>query len=78
MVGMRLYLNQEKTSLTEKVTHTSAIAQESQDNWIRENHLAVQSLSILVGNPDTTPLSTIQNYAETFTKISNVFSGWGC
>jgi signal transduction histidine kinase len=77
VIGMRLSLDNEKAVLAEKLSTTSEIAQKSLANWIRENHLVIRTLSTLVGNPDTTPVSILQHYVETFKASSMAFFRMG-
>jgi signal transduction histidine kinase len=77
VIGMRRYVAHEKASLDEKLSYVSAIAQKSLSNWIGANHLAIQTLSALAGNPDVTPVATLQHYIETFKAATPAFFRMG-
>ena len=77
IIGMRIYLAKEKEALTAKLAYTAEEAQNYLAGWIKEHHLTVQTMSALVGDPNTSKPADMQHLVETLKAASSAFSKMG-
>jgi signal transduction histidine kinase len=77
IIGMRVYSAKEKEILAADLSYTAEEAQNYLAGWVKEHHLTVQTLSELVGDPDTTKFSEMQRYVETLKAATPAFYRMG-
>ena len=77
IIGMRIYLAEEKEALTAKLSYTAEEAQTYLAGWVREHHLTVQTMAALVGDPATSKVSDMQYYVDTLKAATPAFSRMG-
>lgn len=77
VMGMRIYLAKEKAALTARLDYTAEEAQTYLEGWIKEHHLTVQTVSALVGDPNTSKPADMQHLIETLKAASPAFSKMG-
>jgi two-component system, cell cycle sensor histidine kinase and response regulator CckA len=75
--AMRTFQDRATKSLEAKVTYVSRTTRTSLANWIGEHHKSIQTLAVLVGDPETNTFEDMQHYVETLKVASPAFKKMG-